>query len=117
MGDTENAERARILKFHYLKSVHFRVVHVDGITGGIAPRGGIQMAVFNERAPIPQQVTHEFTPQNTLGPEDVTKRVVRDGVVREVEVNLMMGLEIAKSIRDWLTEQIRQLEQLQEARK
>ncbi len=46
------ADKDRI-KFHYLKSCDFKVVHVDGVFGGLTPSGDIFVTVFNQRPPLP----------------------------------------------------------------
>lgn len=92
------------VEFHYVKSGLFRVVHVDGAWGGATPRGHITMSVFSERGPIPQRLVHKINEDGTLG-EQVSS-VSKTGIIREVEVELVMDLEAARSIGDWLTKNI-----------
>lgn len=100
------------VRFHYLKSSQFRVVHVDGAHGGLTPRGQIQMALFNERQPIPQQTLERLTPDGRLGDEIKDKRIQKEGLIREVEVEAIMTLESAKSLVTWLQERIDLLQKL-----
>lgn len=100
------------LRFNFIKSSSFRVVHADGAWGGITPHGNIQVAFFSERTPIPQQIVHELT-ETGLGPEIKEERVARDGVVREVEVSVQMNLDIAKSVHDWLGKKIENAEKIE----
>ena len=93
------------VKFHFIKSNHFRVVHVDGAHGGITPDGHIFAAMFNTRAPIPQ-ISVQRVEDNKLGGEIREERVSKDGLVREVEVGLMMNLNTAESLHRWLGEKI-----------
>lgn len=95
------------IRFYYLKSNQFRVVHVDGAHGGITPRGHIQMALFSERAPIPRE-----TVQNEKGKEILEKRVQRNGLIREVEIEAILTLETAKVLKTWLDQRIQSLEEL-----
>ena len=97
------------IRFYYLKSNQFRVVHVDGAHGGITPRGFIQMALFSERAPIPRE-----TVQDENGREISEKRVERKGLVREIEIEAIFTLETAKMLRTWLDANINGLEKLRE---
>jgi hypothetical protein len=91
------------MKFYFEKSNFFRVIHVDGAFGGLAPTAaGIQMSIYSERSPIPKEVVHQVS-DGAAGPEILDRRVVRDGVFREVEGTLHMSLDVAKSIRDWLS--------------
>lgn len=107
------------IRFDYIKGNYFRVIHVDGVYGGNSPRGGhIQMAVWNERWPIPKQTVHQFEQGKPLGKEILDERVARDAIVREVEVQLMMDIAMAKRMRDWLDDKIQHVEEtIEEAEK
>lgn len=96
------------ITFHFIKASGFRVIHVDGVHGGVTPRGQIQMAVFSERNPIPQKTVHPVS-KDGLGAEDRDKRVQREGVVREVEAELVMSLEAAASVAKWLSDNVERL--------
>ncbi len=97
------------IRFHYIKSNLFRVVHADGVWGGITPTGGIQIAFFSERVPIPQQVEFQLSPDGRVGEEIPEGKVAREGIVREVEVDVVINLGTARLIRDWLDDKIVQL--------
>ena len=100
------------LRFHYIKSPQFRTVHVDGVHGGISAQGHhVQFAVFNERVPIPKETVHPIVGM-ALGDEVKEERVALDGVVRELEVNLIMDLQQARSLADWLKKKADELEDL-----
>ena len=105
------------IEFHYIKSNGFRVVHADGVWGGATPRGYITMSFYSERFPIPRGITHELKPpeQHTLGKE--IARNIKEGLVREVEVEVMIDLEMAQSLIPWLKEKIDILEALDEVKK
>ena len=102
------------VEFHYIKSNGFRVVHADGVWGGPTPRGYITMSFYSERAPIPRRISLELkppepnSPDRTLGQEIV--RDTKNGLVREVEVEVMVDLEMAKSLHGWLGEKVQTLE-------
>jgi hypothetical protein len=100
------------IRFHYVKSNFFRVIHVDGAFGGLSPRGLIEMAVFNERLPIPTLTVQPLKEDQTLGDELRDARVSRDGIFRELEANLVFDVETAKILVDWLQDKIKQLEHL-----
>lgn len=97
------------INFDYIKSNQFRVIHVDGAHGGVSPKGFIQMAFFSERAPIPTRETYALE-QGKLGKRK--KVVQRDAIVREVEVETLIDLQVAKIIVRWLEEKIVQAEKL-----
>ena len=98
------------IEFHYIKSNGFRVIHADGVWGGPTPRGYLTMAFYSERHPIPLKLTHEIKPEGTLG--DPIDRDTKEGIVREVEVEVMLDLDMAKSLLPWLEEKIEALEKL-----
>ena len=94
------SEPPKSLKFFYLKNAQFRVVHVDGAIGGITTRGLIHMAVYSERPAIPQAHVQDITPEGTLSqPHDSEGK---EGIVRELDVDLMMTKQTAIELRDWL---------------
>lgn len=100
------------IKFNYIKSNFFRVVHVDGAWGGITAQGKIHMTFYNERVPIPQQTIQPITPEGTLGNEDESRRITKQDFVRELEVDAVMDLEVAKVLVSWLNGKIRAAEKL-----
>ena len=54
-------------------------------------------------------MVHEFV-DGRLGPEIRTERVDRGAVVREIDVGIEMDLEVAKSVLEWLRENIEKAE-------
>jgi ATP phosphoribosyltransferase len=68
------------------------------------------MAVYNERLAIPKKIVHEVDQTGLLGSEILEERETRDGVVRDLEANLIMDLEVAKSMLVWLAEKAAELE-------
>jgi hypothetical protein len=98
------------VKFDYLKSNSFRVVHADGAWGGITPTLNIFMAFFSERPPIPKQTVFEVKPDGRVGSEIQEKRDARDAIIREVEIGVQMNLAAAKALLAWLDEKIQLLE-------
>ena len=105
------------INFDYIKSNHFRVIHVDGAHGGIAPKGNkIQVALFSERNAIPRRETFAIDKHKLT---DLKKKEGREAVVREVEVEALMDLETAISIKNWLSDKIEFIENInkQEKRK
>jgi hypothetical protein len=91
------------LQFHYIKSNFFRVMHVDGALGGLTPNRQIFVSLFNERSAIPQMVEHTISPEGGLG--DETQRISKEGLVREVEVGIILNIHAAESLGRLLLEQ------------
>ena len=105
------------LSFHFVKSNLFRVIHADGAWGGVTPHSNIHMALYSERQPIPQQVTYEIREGSVLGEELKEERVGKSGIVREIEADVVLDLNAAKSLVEWLQQHIGTLEQLERAQK
>lgn len=117
----QNSTKLAPLEVHYIKGNFFRVVHANGVFGGITPKNEIQMDFFSERWAIPQVVRYELSQtaeieggqfqQLSLGNE--IDREGKDGAVREVEVGVTVSLETAKSMLNWLKKNVEQLESIQ----
>ena len=98
--------------FHYLKSNAYRVIHADGVVGGPTPSGFLHMSLFSERLPIPTVIDYALTDvgggRKTLG--DEVARDGKQGVVREVDVGIVMSIDMAKELHAWLDSNIKRLE-------
>ncbi|MCA1837265.1 MAG: hypothetical protein LC674_00270 [Actinobacteria bacterium] len=98
------------ISFHLIKGNLFRVIYVEGVYGGVTPRGDFRVAVFNERLPLPDTMFQRITPEGKLGDEITERRAVRKGIVREIEADLVMNYGTAKVIHKWLGEKIEAFE-------
>src|ERR1700692_4853721 len=77
------------VRFHYVKSNFFRVIHVDGAIGGATPAGLIHCALYSERPALPQVTEHEVPgPELPLGPATLLEG--KAGFVREIDVDFIM---------------------------
>jgi hypothetical protein len=92
----------RTVTFHYIKAADFRTVHMDGAIGGITTRGFMHFSVYSERPPVPQETTHAVLPEGALGEEIVDKRKSRKGIVRTLEVDVIVNETTARELRAWL---------------
>lgn len=113
-NESSETKTAREMEFHFIKSNFFRVVHMDGAYGGITPSRYIQMAVYNQRQAIPQRMLEpvEQVADHIMKSAGEKKKEGKSGFVREVEVNLMMDLDTAKSVVKWLDGHIKALESI-----
>ena len=102
--------------FHYVKSKHARTIHVDGVFGGPSPKGdGITIGVFSERHPYPDSSVYVPGPEAGKLVEDRARRkTTRDGVVREIEATLVLSLENAIQMKEWLDEHIDKLQRMRQ---
>jgi hypothetical protein len=76
------------IAFFYQNSPLSRTVHADGAWAGLTPQLEIQFSFFNDLRPTPEYILHRLTDQG-LGEE--VERIERQGVIREVEVNVVMN--------------------------
>jgi hypothetical protein len=117
MSDSEQSKqpgvdlKEKTVTFDYIKSPHFKTIIVEGIFGGISPKGRINMNLWNERWPIPKQTVHEFDEKSgKLKDEKLPARVTRDAIIREVDIALSFDYDTAKKMRDWIDEKITTME-------
>src|SRR3954447_13701005 len=101
------------VNFFYIKSAQFRVVHADGVIGGITPRGQIHLAFYSERGAIPQVQTHNVSPEGTVSEPIASEG--KSGIVREIDFDAIMTKRAAIDFRDWLTRQISELEKYEKS--
>ncbi len=97
------------IKIHYHKANFFRVVHVDGVFGGITPSRNIFVSLYNQRTPLPTLIEQRFCADGTLG--DEISREGKTGVFREMEVGIVLTAPVAREIAKFLMEQARLLEE------
>jgi hypothetical protein len=102
-------------KFHYIKSNLFRVIHSEGAIGGLTPSREIFVSLFNERAALPQLVEFAILPEGKLGNE--IRREGKDGIVREMEIGVLMDATAAKNLAEFLLGQVKLLEESEPAQK
>ena len=95
------------IEFKYVKSNSYRVIHCDGVIGNITPRGVLHMTLFSERQELPSTGIRRIDwKTNTLDPEELQES---EGCFeRELEVDVMMGVQTAKELHDWLGEVLAQ---------
>ena len=104
----------RRIRFHYLKSPTFHSIHADGVYGGVTPAGGIHIAFFAERLPIPTQTEVSFDPSTGQVSEVPGSRVAREGVVRELQADVFLSLGGAEALHEWLSTNLAQLRKMTE---
>lgn len=101
-------QKPKVMNIRYRNNAAYRSVHASGAYGGIVPSGEIFLGVFSERNHFPECATVEFSDAGDQGIENVQ---VEKGIVREMEVGVIMNLNVAKAIKQWLDEKITLIEQ------
>lgn len=106
-------QKPETVTFDYIKSNFFRVIHCDGIVGGLTPNGWIHMAAWSSRRPFPKQVVHELTSETKLGEElSSTSREV--DFIREIEADIVFSPAMAEVIIRWLQKRLAELKSTQD---
>jgi len=89
------------VSFDYIKSQHFRVIHTDGAIGSVTPNNHIHMSLYSERPPIPRRTVFPLE-NGKLGEELLAERTTRDAIVREMDIDVMMTVDVAEILCEWL---------------
>ena len=84
----------------YTKSNACRVVHADGAYGGVTPTLDIYMALYSQHNATPEGTTLRFDHAAKTAREEIHKP--RHQWVREIESEVIMSRDTARSLRDWL---------------
>jgi hypothetical protein len=101
------------LAFDYIKSDQFRVIHADGVWGGLTSKLKIFMTVWSERPPIPTHVVHSVDSDGSLGAEILDERISRStDSVREVEAGIVLDIGLAKAMIRWLEAKVKSAEEV-----
>jgi hypothetical protein len=98
---TADGSQGRLV-VEYLKSQYFRVAHVDGAIGGPTPTGHIHLALFSERPAIPRRLVLPLK-DGRPGEPIPEETVIRDGMIREMDIDLVMSVSAAEEVANLLT--------------
>lgn len=95
------------ITFKYIYQDDYNPVYVNGAHGGINVQGEIIANFYFERLPMPYKLTNEVNSEGIVGemidtdPKDLSK-----SIVRYVQSGVVMNLEVAKQVYEWLGKQI-----------
>jgi hypothetical protein len=95
----------KTVNFDYVKGTQFRVIAADGAFLALNA-SGMAISFYSERQPIPRRVVHNVNSDGTVGEELVEQRVVRDAIIRDTEIAVVMNIETAKHVKDALEKMI-----------
>ena len=97
------------LKVHFIKSSCFRVVHASGAWYGGDGQGNLHLTIFNERTAIPKMTVVNLNEQGLVLGEDLSQRMSREGVIRELEVDIVFSIPSAVEFYRTLGENLKAL--------
>lgn len=102
-------DQKHILKIKYTKSDDHQSYTASGVYGGIELSGYISMNFYRDNLPLPEFADMEVDSQ--------TKKILKTkhppndyNVIREIKSSIIVDLENAKRIKNWLNDRIKELE-------
>ena len=98
--------------FNFIKSLNFRAVHASGAWFGGDAEGNIHLTFFNERTPIPQEVVLVLNKKGEVVGENESKRKSREGMIREMEVDVILSVQAASHLHRLLGQNLENFKEL-----
>jgi hypothetical protein len=106
----KSKEKLQPVDVHFIKTANYRTYYFDGAFGGLTPKGAIYLDLYLERAATPQSMKMDL---GTGSPSEVPDtRHGKSGIVREIECGLIMDIQAASALRDWLNRKLDQYVEL-----
>jgi hypothetical protein len=102
-------QRTIQMPIHFIKSSQFRVIHASGVWYGGDAQQNLHLSFFNERSPIPKKVVLNLNEQGIVLSEDESKRDMKEGFIREVEVDVILSIPGAVEFYKTLGENLKAL--------
>jgi len=114
----EPAGEDRQIHFSYEYEPTYRLFPANGIWAGITPRGDLRLDFFVESHVVPSEVVHLVSPEGKIGNE---LRRVPGGAqgrnyVRRMQAGILLSLDHADNIADFIKSQVRDFRKRQEER-
>lgn len=99
---------AATIDFHVIQSHDFKTLYASGLYSSTTLNGLVNLNFFIDRQPLPDLMTYSID-NNVLGNEKT--RIIRSGIVREVQQGVVMDIQTAKNVITLLTSLIATHEQ------
>lgn len=99
------------INFKYKFTEDYNPEYINGAYGGVSPRGEIIVNFYFERTPIPYEENYNINKDGDI--VGLSKTHPKDhaaNIIRYVPTGIVMNLESAKSVYQWLGEHIEALE-------
>lgn len=101
------------VEIKYTQPANYRPTFVNGAFGGINPQKQLVVNFYFENNPTPESQTFELNENGKLGNE--LERKPESDILyinREITTGIILDLESAKRISNWLNNKITQLEEI-----
>ncbi len=102
---TESVDVTKLPEVRYMKSNSFRVIHCDGAVGALTPRRFLGVSLYSERVGLPDRSLLEADEDGNV---IETLIVGNREIVREIEATVMLRVEAAESLANWLLARIKE---------
>lgn len=102
------------VRFVYKKLEEYKTHYVNGAYGAITPRGDFEFNFFFEHRDIPEDEIMNVE-EGQLKPEEQHSTEVT--IIRDIKVGLIMTLEQAENLSEWLISTIDEYKKKQEVPK
>ncbi len=100
----ESAAPRETATVFFAEAEDYRIVHADGIWGGVTPQLDVYMQFYTEFKEPPESVTYSIDGQRLK--ED--SRTGREALVRQLQVGIMINVRTARALQAWLGDKIRE---------
>lgn len=102
----------------YLFENNYSPVYINGAHGGVNSRGEIVVHFYLERQALPYSLTLKVDEDGYVKNDEILKtepEELENSFVRHVSNGVVMNLQTAKLIKDWLSGHIERLESIVES--
>lgn len=107
MAKSGVSKKGKTLKFKYIFDNGYNAKYANGAYGGVTPRGEITINFYYERSPIPHDQIHNLTDDGRVGEIVETNPIDHTTtLVRVVETGIILNVQTAKDIIQWLQNKI-----------
>ncbi len=104
-------DNERQITFKYLFSQEYNPVYCNGAYGGVSASGEIVANFFLERMPIPHSITNNIKEDGTLGESvSIIPDNLEESIIRYVSTGIVMNESGARSVYEWLGNQLKILD-------
>lgn len=96
----------------YIFNEDYNPTYVNGVYGGPSLGGELILNFYLERQPIPKDVKYELTDEGMLGEVlEISPKQHSTNVVRIVSNGIVVSLDSAKKLNNWLSVWIHKMEE------
>jgi len=99
--------------FRNEKSPDFKTAAIDGVYGSLTTKGKLFVSFYTVRSEIPSEQSYEISDEGQID-QELESNEDEGGAVREFQFGGVMDLDEARSIAEWLMEQVELYEEVTE---